>query len=83
MTARNLCRYPGCRNGVTLSNATGLCTAHKHIEGHCNCQQCAQREPKPAQRSDRIKVAVPYATCAGSTTGIATVTMPKPPFAIP
>lgn len=46
MTERRICPVPGCPNGLSRLNTSGVCRKHNHAAGYCQCATCQGRPRK-------------------------------------
>ena len=54
------CAFPDCGRPLTLRNRSGLCRAHNHAEGLCNCLQCARSGIRTSAALNRVCRAATY-----------------------
>ena len=78
-----LCAFPGCDAALYLGNVSGVCRAHNHAQGLCQCFDCTGVVPTPPVSSrEGVRVAeVPYPTSNSGVALKAKVSLPKEPWA--
>lgn len=84
--AKPVCAVPGCGKELGKSNRSGVCMAHNHAPGRCQCPKCrgevaARRNATPQDRPDVRRVLVQ--SSGQGTSGLGThvsVSLPREPW---
>lgn len=50
MSSERTCAYPGCEKVLSHANRSGVCKAHNHAAGACQCRYCVGPEAAERQR---------------------------------